>query len=354
VGDGHGRIIAWGGHTVATGHDGQVPELTSDVDAAVAVLRAGGLVGLPTETVYGLAAHARNPEAVRRVFTVKGRPPTHPLIVHLPDVSHVARWAATVPDTLGPLAAALWPGPLTVVVRAGPDVVAEVTGGRDTVALRVPAHPLALEVLGRLDDGVAAPSANRFGGVSPTTAAHVVADLGDDVDLVLDGGPCAVGVESTIVDLSGARPEVLRTGAVSASQLSSLLGAEVVTWSGDGDARAPGMLASHYAPHAAVLVIDEVGAAAVVTRRIPEVGLVAVLASTTGQLDAVRAALVGFDDRLVDLEPVGDADGFAHELYDRLRQVDRLGCAAVIVVAPPPEGIGVAVRDRLTRAAAGE
>jgi len=343
--------------------------ITTDVDAAVAVLRSGGLVGLPTETVYGLAAVATNPEAVARIFAVKGRPADHPLIVHLPDASHVARWTDHVPAQLEVLAAALWPGPLTIVVPAGADVPSVVTGGRPTVALRVPAHEVALAVLRRLGEAVAAPSANRFGKVSPTRAAHVAADLGDDVDLVLDGGPCGVGVESTIVDLCGPHPEVLRTGAVTAHELSELLGEPVGVWAGDTAARAPGMLASHYAPTATVVVVDDAsdagsalragtgagaGEAAGAGAGRDVTGPVALLAGTLADLDQCQAALaaVGVTD-VVDLEPVGDADGFARHLYDRLRQVDRLGCGAVVVVAPAAGGVGDAVRDRLARAATG-
>lgn len=330
------------------------PVITTDVDAAVAVLRAGGLVGLPTETVYGLAAVATNPDAVARIFAVKGRPADHPLIVHLPDASHVGRWTDHTPTALEVLAAALWPGPLTIVVPAGANVPSVVTGGRPTVALRVPAHPVALEVLRRLGEAVAAPSANRFGKVSPTTAAHVAADLGDDVALVLDGGPCDVGVESTIVDLTGDHPEVLRTGAVTAAQLSDLLGEPVGVWAGDGAARAPGMLASHYAPTARVVVVDAPGDAGSALAAASVEGPVAVLAGTVTELDDCQLSLrsVGVND-VVELEPVGDADGFARQVYDRLRQVDRLGCVAVVVVAPPAGGVGDAVRDRLGRAATG-
>jgi L-threonylcarbamoyladenylate synthase len=338
--------------------------VTADVDAAVAVLRAGGVVGLPTETVYGLAALARDPEAVRRVFAIKGRPANHPLIVHLPDASHMQAWAATVPEAAWTLATAFWPGPLTLVMPAGPHVPAEVTGGRPTVALRVPAHPVALAVLGALDDALAAPSANRFGRVSPTTAAHVVADLGEDVDLVLDGGACEVGVESTIVDLTGAVPEVLRAGVITAEELTAVLGTEVRVWVGESDdgsttdatgARAPGMLASHYAPRARVVVVDE--PIEVMGRRsaLEAAERVAVVAATDAALDAVEEALTmaARNAVAVALEPVGDATGFAHHLYDRLRQADRLGCDAVVVVAPPPGGVGDAVRDRLSRAASG-
>ncbi|HSL56219.1 MAG TPA: L-threonylcarbamoyladenylate synthase, partial [Acidimicrobiales bacterium] len=228
-----------------------MPELTTDVDRAVAVLRAGGLVGLPTETVYGLAADAEQPAAVARVFAAKGRPPSHPLIVHLASGGALDDgWAADVPDTARTLAAVVWPGPLTLLVRRGPRVLDEVTGGRPTVALRVPDHPSALAVLAGLDGGLVAPSANRFGRVSPTTAADVVAELGDRVDLVLDGGPCRVGVESTIVDLTGPEPVVLRPGGVPAARLAELLGVAVRRWSGEGEAVAPGMLPSHYAPSA--------------------------------------------------------------------------------------------------------
>jgi L-threonylcarbamoyladenylate synthase len=328
--------------------------ITTDVAAAVEVLRAGGIVGLPTETVYGLAARATDAAAVRRVFAVKGRPADHPLIVHLPDASHLERWAAEVPDAARRLAETCWPGPVTLVVKARPDVPAEVTGGRPTVAVRVPAHPVALAVLAALDDAVAAPSANRFGRVSPTTAAHVAADLGTDVDLVLDGGPCVIGVESTIVDLTGEVPTVLRTGGVTARTLSRLLGEEVATWSGGEVAtRAPGMLASHYSPRARVVVVDE--PVELMGRRVDlEVATrVAVVAATDALLDDVEATLdvAARGSVTLALEPVGDSAGFARHLYDRLRQADRLACEVVVVVAPPAGGIGDAVRDRLARAA---
>ena len=326
----------------------------------MAVLRAGGLVGLPTETVYGLAALATNAGAVARIFTVKGRPPTHPLIVHLPDASHAARWASVLPDGFDALAAALWPGPLTIVVPAAEGVPVAITGGRPTVALRVPAHPATAEVLARLNAAVAAPSANRFGQVSPTSAADVVADLGGDVDLVLDGGPCEVGVESTIVDLSGLAPQVLRTGAVDAGELASLLGCEVHSSDPDAAPRAPGMLAAHYAPVAEVILagvdgdLDPRARDRLVALRSGG-GRVALLGATSAELAHLEAQLddaAGLGD-LVPLEPVGDPTGFAHHLYARFRQADRLGCAAVVAVPPGAGtgGIGVAVRDRLDRAA---
>jgi len=328
------------------------PEVTSDVDAAVAVLRRGGVVGLPTETVYGLAAMASNPEAVRRIFAIKGRPSDHPLIVHLPDASHLDNWAVNIPEVARRLAAELWPGPLTLVLPAAPSVPTEVTGGRPTVAVRVPAHPMALAVLRGVGEGLAAPSANRFGAVSPTRADHVVADLGGDVDLVLDGGSCDVGVESTIVDFSGAEPCVLRTGAIPVARLAAIVGGPVPTETG-GPARAPGMLAAHYAPRAQVVMT---GPDHPVTLTTPAGASprVAVLAGTTDEVLEVASLLAaaGMAD-VVELEPVGDAAGFAQRLYDRMRQADRLGCTHLVVVPPPAGGLGDAVRDRLARAAVG-
>ncbi|MEJ5211921.1 MAG: L-threonylcarbamoyladenylate synthase, partial [Burkholderiales bacterium] len=176
--------------------------MSTDLDRAVALLRAGGVVAIPTETVYGLAADARNPQAVRRVFAIKGRPADHPLIVHIAAAESLPQWARDIPDAAWRLAGRFWPGPLTLILRRAPGVPDEVTGGQDTVGLRVPDHPLTLELLRRFGGGLAAPSANRFGHVSPTRPEHVAQELGEAVDLILDGGPCSVGVESTILDLS--------------------------------------------------------------------------------------------------------------------------------------------------------
>ena len=222
----------------------------------MAVLRAGGLVAFPTETVYGLGADASNPEAVRAVYRVKGRPADHPLIVHVASAGAVPRWAASVPPAAAALAEACWPGPLTLLLARRPDVDATVAGGRDTIGLRVPAHPLALALLEAFDGGIAAPSANHFGRVSPTTAAHVRADLGNEVDLILDGGPCTIGVESTIVDVTVDPPALLRPGGVPLEALEAIVGGPVLTEDG-GVSRAPGMLASHYAPLARVEVVED-------------------------------------------------------------------------------------------------
>ncbi|MEM1418303.1 MAG: L-threonylcarbamoyladenylate synthase, partial [Myxococcota bacterium] len=223
------------------------------VDEAAAVLRRGGLVAFPTETVYGLGAAARDPEAVAKVFRAKGRPADHPLIVHVAHADAAPAGAARWDARAARLAERFWPGPLTLIVPKAGDVPGTVTGGQDTVGLRVPDHALARELLTAFGDGVAAPSANRFGAVSPTTAAHVALELADAVDLLLDGGPCRVGVESTIVDLSGERARLLRPGGVAAEAIEEVLGTRLA--SAAGAPRAPGTLASHYAPRAALELV---------------------------------------------------------------------------------------------------
>ncbi len=294
----------------------------SDVDRAIAVLRAGGLVAIPTETVYGLAADASNPDAVRRIFEVKRRPPDHPLIVHIGADEQLGEWTSTTPTSAAILAASCWPGPLTLLVPRAEHVLDIVTGGRSTVGLRVPAHRLTLELLQRFGGGLAAPSANRFGRVSPTTADHVCADLGEEVDFVLDGGPCPIGVESTIVDCTVDPPQVLRPGAISADEIESLL--DMTLGAATGPSRAPGMLDSHYAPRCRVLLVE-----------------------TTGAAEALVAASPN-------AEIIHDHDlaHYAHTLFSRLRDADNRGIETVIAVLPPPTGLGHAIRDRLTKAAA--
>ena len=316
---------------------------------AVASLRAGGLVAFPTETVYGLGCDASNPEALRRLYAVKRRPAAHPVIVHVADESGLDRLAAFVPDAARRLAGACWPGPLTVVVRRAADVPDEVTGGRDTVGVRVPDQAVALRLLrGFADEGgraVAAPSANRFGRVSPTTAADVRADLGADVDVVLDGGPCAVGVESTIVDCSGDAPAILRLGGVTRERVEEIVGAPVPLHTTDAYS-APGTLPAHYAPRAAV---ELVGGGAVGRARSPR------SPTAGGQVcwpRPARSMPARLPKGLVVLDPPIDVDEYAHVLYARLREADARGLDVLLVVAPAPEGIGAAVADRLRRAAA--
>lgn len=297
------------------------------VARAVDVLRAGGVVALPTETVYGLAADVGNPDAIARIYAIKGRPADHPLIVHVHDAGALDGYVAAVTPQLRALAERFWPGPLTVIVARGPRTPRFVTGGQDTVAVRIPAHPLAHEILRAFGGALAAPSANRFGRISPTSAEHVRADLGSDVDLVVDGGPARIGVESTIVDLTGAVPAVLRAGAITPSQLGAALGMPVVTRIG-GTVRAPGTLPSHYAPRAQVVLVD----AAACEREAQE-----------------RAA---HGERVAVLTLPGDPAGAARTLYATLRALDADGYDTIVATLPPDTEANAAVRDRLTRAAA--
>jgi len=301
--------------------------VTTDLDRAVAAIRAGALVAIPTETVYGLAADATNPEAVARIFEMKGRPADHPLIVHLAAAGGLDEWAREVPEVARSLADAAWPGPLTVIVPRAAGVLDAVTGGLDTVGLRVPAHAMALTLIERSGVGLAAPSANRFGAVSPTTAEHVLRDLGDRLDprrdVILDGGPCPIGVESTIVDCASSPPQILRAGGVPVEDIRRLLAGDVADAS--GPSRASGMLASHYAPRCEVRLVDS-----------PDDAL------------ALRAGTVGSE--ILDL--TDDLVTYARELYARLRDADVRGVSTLITVLPPAEGLGHAIRDRLTKAAA--
>lgn len=317
-----------------------ITQVNDVVGQAVEVLSAGGLIGLPTETVYGLGADASNELAVRRIFAVKGRPSTHPLIVHVASEAVARRWSAEWPEAAARLAEAFWPGPLTLIVKRSALASDAVTGGQATVGLRVPDHPLALELLRRFGGGVAAPSANRFGRVSPTTAAHVREELGAEVDLVLDGGPCRVGVESTIVDLSGA-PRVLRPGGIGPEALEKVLGHPVPLASHATDVRAPGLLASHYAPRAGLWLVSAEALPAEVELRARAGATVAVLVP---QGVVVPPGVTCFEAR-------DDAD-YARQLYATLREVDARGLDVVIAVPPTETGVGVAVRDRLRRAAA--
>lgn len=317
------------------------------IDRASEILRAGGLVALPTETVYGLAADASSPVAVERIFRVKGRPPQHPLIVHVGEVADLPRWARTIPDDARRLAEALWPGPLTLVLPRHPSVPDVVTGGLDTVAVRVPSHPVARRILAAFGGGLAAPSANRFGRVSPTTAGDVIADLGPAVDLVIDGGACSIGVESTIVEVDpegghpdGSRVTVLRAGGVSTELLEATLGFEVTT-TGIGPARAPGMLPSHYAPRTPLEIRTEAEA------------LESVAAHTSsgkkvGLLSLDRMPGCGAE---VAWDAGGDLDLLGRSLYRWLREADARSLDLLVAIPPPAEGLGSAVRDRLERAA---
>ena len=294
-----------------------------DIQQAVQILRKGGLVAFPTETVYGLGGDADNTQAIQAIFRVKGRPRTHPLIVHLGSGDEVKDWAVSVPDEAHLLIRTYWPGPLTLILKKTQRVLSAVTGGQDTVGLRVPDHKMALALLREFRGGVAAPSANRFGRVSPTSAEHVRQDLGEGVDFILDGGSCAVGVESTIVDFSSGEPVILRPGGVTREALEETL-RQSLTVRGGGPVRAPGQHESHYAPRAQVIMVPP------------------------AEADA-RAQVLRGEGKQVAL--LSTADVSPHELYASLRRVDALGVDVIVVPLPEERGIGLAVADRLRKAA---
>ena len=301
-----------------------------DLESAATLLRCGEVVAFPTETVYGLGADARNEGAVRRVFALKGRPAEHPVIVHLASAEMLGEWAVYTPDVAYTLAEAFWPGPLTLILerqRWVPDVV---TGGQNTVGLRIPSHPVALELLRRFGGGVAAPSANRFGRVSPTRAAHVRAEFGNAVP-VLGGGACGVGLESTILDLSGGAPKVLRPGAVSAAQLEAVLG-EPLTTPRPNAPRVPGSLPSHYAPLTPTFLLRSA------------VGV-------SGAHDAVLARRPRAAEAARWLTLTDDPGAFGRALYAALRELDRPEHARILIEAVPETPAWVVVNDRLGRAA---
>lgn len=317
--------------------------ISGDVGAAVTALRAGALVAVPTETVYGLAADASSAAAVARVFAAKGRPSNHPVIVHLPSVRSLDDWADRVPLWARSLAEMLWPGPLTLVVPKAATVLDAVTGGQATVGVRVPSHPVTLQVLKRFGGGLAAPSANRYGRVSPTTAADVVAEMSDALDaargdLVLDGGPCQVGVESTIIGAWDETPRLLRPGAVTAEQITELTGLAV---SADPDGvRVPGATQSHYAPASRVIAVE--------ANALDDV--LASLGPTTA-VGVIAPAQHEVTGSVVRLAAPADDDEYARQLYAALRKGDSLSLDVVVAVLPRETGVGRAVRDRLLRAA---
>lgn len=317
-------------------------ESVAEVDSAARVLLEGGLVAIPTETVYGLGADASNPSAVARVFAVKGRPTGHPLIVHVADLDHArllsSAWSASA-EVLG---RTFWPGPLSVLTAKSTIVSSVVTGARPTVVVRVPRHPATLRLLVRLHDagscGLAAPSANRFGSISPTTAQHVLSDIGEEIDAVLDGGPCSVGLESTIVDCTTAKARILRPGAVTHEAVSSSLAEHGIATeerqvstnsSDDSSAIAPGMLRSHYAPSTRLEVFESDGHLAEARNR-----------------HAAAGRTVAIVPR-----PADDFE-YSRSLYSMLRDCDDRRADVILAVLPLDEGVGTAIRDRLLRASA--
>lgn len=306
-----------------------------EIARAVELLKQGRLVAFPTETVYGLGADAWNPAAIKRLYSVKGRPGDHPVIVHFASADKAFEWAREVPEAAKTLAKRFWPGPLTMILKRASKAPDFVTGGQDNVGVRVPSHPIAHELLAAFGGGVAAPSANRFGAVSPTTAAHVLADLGRDVDLVLEGGPTEVGIESTIVDLSGAAPVLLRPGHISKEALAAALGTEVAE-KGASSPRHSGGLERHYAPRTPA-------------RLVPTFELDRQIAQLK---DKVAVLAFSRPDERVDfwLRMPRDPGAYAQKLYAALRELDSAGCELILIESPPDSGPWAAVLDRLRRA----
>lgn len=322
--------------------------MTPEVRKAAELLRAGGLVAFPTETVYGLGADASNSAAVARLYAVKGRPADHPVIVHFLSSEKAFEWGRAIPAGAHRLAQAFWPGPLTLIVKRSAKAGDFVTGGQDNVGVRVPAHPVARELLEQFGSGIAAPSANRFGRISPTTAAHVRADLGADVDLVLEGGASEVGIESTIVDLSSGTPVILRPGLISEEEIGQVLKirfederreAQKAEDMALAAVRHSGGLERHYAPRTSA-------------RLVPSHDL-----DREISLLQAKAAVLAFSrpDERVDfwLRMPRDPAAYARRLYAALRELDGAGCEAILVEAPPATPEWAAVLDRLKRACAG-
>jgi L-threonylcarbamoyladenylate synthase len=312
-----------------------------EIETAVQTLRDGELVAFPTETVYGLGANAQNPAAVRRIFEVKGRPANHPVIVHLDSPRFLHRWVREVPQSATRLAEVFWPGPLTMVMPRAASVHDVITGGQDTIAIRVPAHPMAQQLLTAFGGGIAAPSANRYGRLSPTRAEHVREEFGDALRVILDGGECQIGLESTIVAFEGAEVRLLRPGAVTAAQIKSVVG-ELLVGADATSPRVPGSPPTHYAPSTSLTIVPA-----------GEIDAQADAASTGGRRVAVLAQRLPLRaHKYVTWINAGRRpETFARDLYTNLRTLDKAGCQRILVQAVPDGERWDAVRDRLRRAA---
>jgi L-threonylcarbamoyladenylate synthase len=310
----------------------------TEIEQAVETLRAGELVAFPTETVYGLGANAADPAAVSKIFELKGRPPDHPVIVHLDNPRYLHRWVADMPPFAEALAAKFWPGPLTLILPRAADVNDLVTGGQDSVGVRVPSHPIAQQLLTAFGGGIAAPSANRFGRLSPTRAEHVRDEFGDAVPLILDGGDAPIGLESTIVSCLDNAARLLRPGFITRSQLEKVVGPLSVS----GDApRAPGDRLIHYAPMTPLEIVTADAIEARAAELALHEGKVAVLAMRP-PLNSQR--------HMTWINAGKKPDAYAHHLYNNLRALDRVGCVKILVQAPPGDERWAAVIDRLRRA----
>lgn len=313
-----------------------MPENSSSpsIAEACAILRAGGLLAIPTETVYGLAADARNPDAIAKIFALKQRPKSHPLIVHIADAGQLPDWAVEIPDTAYRLAAAFWPGPLTLILSKHPDVPDAVTGGQATIGLRCPDSPLTQALLRAFGGGLAAPSANRFGRLSPTSAGHVRDEFGEQSPRILDGGECGIGIESTIVDLTSNPPRILREGSIRHAQLQVFL-PDIQSGQATTSPRVSGSLDAHYAPRTAMR-----------RRTRAELGAETVRGS-------VVLALKSLPDGADGIALPDSADEYARGLYSALRQLDARNAAEILIEQTPEGPEWLAVNDRIARALAG-
>jgi L-threonylcarbamoyladenylate synthase len=309
-------------------HSNIVPvEDPTSLHRAVEVLGNGGVVAIPTETVYGLAAAVNNPSSLNKVFSVKGRPTTHPLIAHLSSIEQLNEWAIDISDDAKSLANACWPGPLSILLKKSVNLPYLVTGNRETAVFRVPANDFTRRLIDATQVPLAAPSANRFGKVSPTTAQHVLDDLGSDVDLIIDGGPCTIGVESTIVDFTCDPPQLLRPGGIPQEDIELILGKALQGQ--QGESRASGMLQSHYSPSCQILIANDLAHANVLLAQ----------QETMGN----RTRLTLFSDDL----PI-----YASTLYSQMRKADADGLDSLITIKPNQQGLGRAIFDRLMKASA--
>lgn len=309
-----------------------------NIQLAAQILRKGGLVAIPTETVYGLAADATNPEAISKIFKAKGRPADHPLIVHLFDKKQLSDWAIDIPDIAWPLIDAFWPGPLTLILRKHPSVSPLITGKQDTIGIRIPNHPIALAILQEMNGAVAAPSANKHCHISPTTAQHVLEELGDQVDLIVDGGPCKVGIESTIINLSSKQPEILRPGMISVEQIAAVLHQPIQANKTSTSPRFAGDMEKHYAPyHPALLVsYDQL------LNEIHQTQDIAVLSQHNKPVEFKGIWFTLSSNPLL----------YAKELYAKLREADHAKVNRILIEAPPKDAAWDAIYNRLVKACA--
>ena len=299
----------------------------TSVQRASEVLGNGGVVAIPTETVYGLAAAVNNPISLNKIFSVKDRPTTHPLIAHLSSFDQLHEWAINISDGAATVASACWPGPLSILLKKSDKLSFAVTGNRDTAVFRVPANDFTRRLIDAIQVPLAAPSANRFGKVSPTTAQHVLDDLGGDVDLIIDGGPCTIGVESTIVDFTCNPPQLLRPGGIPQEDIESILGKPLQGQ--QGESRASGMLQSHYSPSCQILIAND-------------------LAHANDLL--IQQKTIGNKTRIAQFS--GNLPIYASTLYSQMREADTDGLDSLIAIKPSQQGLGLAIQDRLLKASA--